>query len=361
MLYDNVVRLIMTTIELLDKLIEITSKRPDVISGFDWQDTQLMIELEIDNRQSLYPDEQYNLLIDRIRNQFNILRSESAKNSCNSDTVCSCLILLKGMILSLPDLDYTSSFIQRAAFDHEKLTHYTDDTAIIIGDSHVNFFSGNESLTFKAIADGINVCPNTTDFKFTCLHLGPCLAYNCMNESSKYNFYKKYNYLCDSFIKPGSKVCICLGEIDLRAHVFKQAGEQSRPWKEICDDIITNYMALLEDVKQRKFKTYCWGPIASMPDNTSEEDELKTLAAEGLFDQELISVGNEIQRNEATAYFNKRLEEECAQKEIIFMSIFDQMVDDNMKTIGSFLSSDRCHLSSAILPIAAKIWSENGF
>ena len=348
----------MTTIELIDKLIEIVNKKPDVLSGFDWQDTQLMIELEIDNRRSLYPDDQYSSLIEIIRDQFNILRSESAKNICNTSTVCSCLIFLKGLILSLPELDHVSAFIWQSAFDHEKITHYTKDTAIILGDSHVNFFSGNESLTFKAIGDGINVCPNITDNNCTCLHLGPCLAYNCMKEDSKHNFYQKYIYLCDNFIKHGSKVCVALGEIDIRAHVFKEAEIQARPWEEICNDIIANYMEFLKDLKARGYKTFCWGPIASMPDNTSEEEELKALAAEGIFDQELISVGSEVQRNTATAYFSKRLEEECEKCGIVFMSIFDQMVDKDMHTDSAFLCQDKCHLSSTILPLAEKIWHE---
>lgn len=351
----------MTTIELIEKLIEINEKRPEALSGFDWQDTQLMIELEIDNRKSLYPDDQYNSLIATIRDQFNILRSESAKNLCNGDTVCSCLVLLKGLILSLPDLDHVSAFIWQSSFDHEKATHYADDTAIIIGDSHVNFFSGNKSLTFKSIGDGINVCPNITNYKFTCLHLGPCLAYNCIKEDSKYNFYQKYNYLCDKFIKPGSKVCVALGEIDIRAHVFKEVENQRRPYEQICDDIIANYMELLKDIQSRGYKAFCWGPIASMPDNTSEEDELKVLAAEGLFDQELISVGSEASRNNATAYFNQKLSDECAKNGITFMSIFDQMVDGDMKTDTSFLAEDKCHLSSDVLNDAANIWRNKGF
>jgi hypothetical protein len=351
----------MTTIELIDKLIDITTKRPEVLSGFDWQDTQLMIELEIDNRKSLYPEGQYSYLIDSIRDQFNILRSESAKSVCNKATVNSCLILLKGFISSLPDLDFATSFLQNAAFEHEKLIHFTDNTAIILGDSHVNFFSGNNKLTFKAISDGINVCPNITDYKFTCLHLGPCLAYNCMKEDSKYNFYQKYNYLCDKFIKPGSKVCVALGEIDIRAHVFKEVENQKRPYEKICDDIIANYMNLLKDIQSRGYKTFCWGPIASMPDNTSEEEELKALAAEGLFDQELISVGSEASRNTATAYFNQKLSDECAKGGITFMSIFDQMVDKDMKTDVSFLSDDKCHLNSDVIKIAEKIWISREF
>ena len=89
-----------------------------------------------------------------------------------------------------------------------------------------------------------------------------------MKEDSKYNFYQKYNYLCDSFIKPGSKVCVALGEIDIRAHVFKEVENQGRSYEEICDDIIANYMELLKDIQSKGFKAFCWGPIASMPDNT---------------------------------------------------------------------------------------------
>ena len=71
--------------------------------------------------------------------------------------------------------------------------------------------------------------------------------------------------------------------------------------------------------------------------NTSEEEELKALAAEGLFDQELISIGSESERNTATAYFTQKLSDECANNGITFMSIFDQMIDTNMKTDVSFI------------------------
>lgn len=64
-MYYNEVPFSMTTIELIDKLIEITTKRPEILSGFDWQDAQLMIELEIDNRKSLYPESQYSSQIGR--------------------------------------------------------------------------------------------------------------------------------------------------------------------------------------------------------------------------------------------------------------------------------------------------------
>lgn len=351
----------MTTIELLDKLIEIASVKPEVLSGFDWQDTQLMIELEIDNRKDLYSQQQYQVLIEGIRDHFNILRSESAKSICKPDTVRGSLVYLKGIVFSLPDLDNITERIQRANFEHEKLNHIVDNTAIIIGDSHVNFFSGNENLTFKAIAEGINVCPNITDYKFTCLHLGPCLAYNCVNKDSKHGFYNKYNFLIDNFISKGSKICVCLGEIDIRAHVFKQTELQKRKSEEICDDIINNYLSLLLDIKRRGFKTYVWGPIASMPDDTTQEEELKTLASEGLFDNELISVGSEIQRNTATAYFNNKLKEQCDQNEIVFMSIFDQMIDDNMKTDISFLSGDKCHLNTSAMCMASEIWRSKKF
>lgn len=74
------------------------------------------------------------------------------------------------------------------------------DTVVVIGDSHVNFFSGNEELTYQPIGKGINYCKNVNhDFDFLVFHLGPALAYNAMTEGSNTRFYEKSQYLAKHF------------------------------------------------------------------------------------------------------------------------------------------------------------------
>lgn len=146
-----------------------------------WEDIRLCLFTELAYRDRLYTEEQI-----RQRNAvFTELLDEMRQYGAAGDAeaVISRFQQIILVLQALPDAEYTDRMLEQANYDHACLRHHREDTIVVLGDSHVNFFSGNEELTFLPIGQNINVCPNSTPYPFTPLHLGPCLAYSCNRQS----------------------------------------------------------------------------------------------------------------------------------------------------------------------------------
>lgn len=333
----------MRTIQILLQIINFIKANPSAVALLPWSDILLCISEELACRTELYSDVQFaqtNHLFAEL-----LKEAETEAAAYNSDEVIARLQKLVFALSVLPETEHTDLLLAQAHFDHACLQHYKNDTIIVLGDSHVNFFSGNEELSFLPIGNDINTCINNTTYPFTPLHAGPCLAYTCCQPHTTYSFREKAEYLCQNFIKPHAKILCCLGEIDLRVHVFKQAALQNRTYQEIVDDILAQYMQFLLGLQKEGFRVSCWGPIASQKDNCP-------------LDPRFPRNGTEKERNLATAYFNKKLSELCSLHGILFLSIFQQMVTSEYKTIDSYLSADCCHLGQHALSLALPQWQK---
>lgn len=331
----------MKTLEIVLQLINSIQTNPTSLYQIPWEDLKLCLITELDCRKELYPDTQFQSIKQLFQAHFIAL----AEYMTIPD-VPAIINLLKELVFALqilPDAEYTDTIAEEAHYNEACLNHYLNDTIIVLGDSHVNFFSGNELLTFSPIGNDINVCPNVTYNPFTALHLGPCLAYNCNKSNTSTLFHEKAEFLCNNFIKPNAHIICCLGEIDLRVHVFQQTNIQNRTYQEIVDDILAEYVPFLISLKEKGFYVYCWGPIASQREACP-------------IDPQYPRNGTEVERNMATAYFNQQLALQCEQHGIAFMSIFDQMITDDYQTIDKYLSADQCHLSQRALALAQPIW-----
>ncbi len=330
----------MKTIEIIRQLIHTIQTNPTSLYQMPWEELHLCFVTELDCRKELYPEDQLQAIKQLVQNKFLALNNYlSIPDTTAIITTLQELVLI---LQVLPDGEYTDTFLQEVHYNEACLNHHLNDTIIVLGDSHVNFFSGNENLTFIPIGNDINVCPTITTYPFTALHLGPCLAYNCNKANSSTLFQEKVEFLCYNFIKPNAHIICCLGEIDLRVHVFRQTKLQQRSYQEIVDDILAEYIPFLLSLKEQGFHVYCWGPIAS-------QQEVCPL------DPEFPRTGSETERNMATAYFNQQLRLLCKQHGITFLSIFEQMITDNFETKDTYLSSDHCHLSQRALELATPI------
>ena len=194
-----------------------------------------------------------------------------------------------------------------------------------MGDSHINFFCGNGLPKYISIGNGINACYNNIDNEFTALHLGPCLAYNSSVYGTENKFLEKAEWLFDNFFGTNERVIISLGEIDIRAHVFKETEKRNCSFEQII----------------------VWGPIASRKDEYPNDDRTLPL------------FGTEMMRNMATEYFTERLAEFCKKEGIILMSIYNRMVQ-NYRTDDSFLCEDHSHLSEKKYDVGVEIWKRAG-
>ena len=215
----------------------------------------------------------------------------------------------------------------------------SQDTVFVIGDSHSNFFSGNEMISFQKVYQFkvnnndqiINNC-NDKRKKFITFHFGPALAYNLFNYGTQSLAREKTEFLIKNRVfSRHAKVLCCFGEIDLRVHVLKRAEQYNLDYKKIIDSIIANYLKFLLFLKNNEFDVFVWGPIPSQKDSLP-------------LDPEFPRFGSESSRNICTEYFNSKLMEICKQNNIGFASIYKYLIIGEYETNTEYIA-DGCHLS----------------
>jgi len=335
--------LFMRTIQIFLELINSIKNQPSIVALLPWEDIQLCILAELECREGLYSATQFQQITLLVQESLDETMQHASAD--NAEAVISKLQSLVFALQILPDAEYTDFLLEQANFDHACLHHCKDNTIIVLGDSHVNFFSGNEELSFLPIGNEINTCTDNTSYPFTPLHLGPCLAFNCNRFNTTVSFREKTEYLCRHFIQPHARILCCLGEIDIRVHVFKQAKLQSRPYQQIIDDILAQYVQFLLRLQAQGYQVACWGPIASQKESCP-------------LDPKFPRNGSEVQRNMATAYFNQQLSECCRKHGILFLSVFEQMITPEYLTMDKYLAPDRCHLGQSAIPLALPEWQK---
>ncbi|MCR5012118.1 MAG: SGNH/GDSL hydrolase family protein [Lachnospiraceae bacterium] len=330
----------MNTIEIIQKLEALALSDPLLLENFSWPDLEHCMITEIECRRESYPDRHFLELIRLIRKACEQAAVTVAE--CDSKMLLRILSELRGIAEALPPAADENPLLQQAAFDHALLDHIRNDSIVVLGDSHVYFFSGNEGLSYTPIGHGISLCPRANSLNLTVLYLGPVLAFTCLKPGSTAGFSEKLSFLKADFITPGARILISLGEIDIRMHVLKQAEMQKRPTESIIDDILTNYGTLIASLQSEGFKISCWGPIASQKDGIPEDPRFPRL-------------GSEKERNSATLYFNRQLEKTCHRCGAGYFSIYDRLVDVQGFTKEEYLSDDHFHLSQRAMPLAMEV------
>lgn len=334
----------MRSVQILTQIVHTILQNPSISPTLPWDDIRLCILAELDDRQILYTDEQYHSVKTSLQSK--VSEIEFAVIHADYTSAINHLSEIIFALKMLPNNDFSWENYYRKNFSTSCLTHYQQNTVIVLGDSHVNFFSGNELLSFLPIGNDINTCkPTNLSHIFTPLHLGPCLAYHCNHYGSSFRFREKAEFLCQNFIKPTATIICSLGEIDLRVHVFRQTILQNKSYEEIIDDILQEYYTFLLKMKNQGYSLYCWSPIATQIDACP-------------IDPNFPRNGSEEERNHATAYFNQQLYSFCKQHNIGYLSIFDQMITPDFKTRSEYLSADCCHLSQRALPLALQEWKK---
>ncbi len=208
----------------------------------------------------------------------------------------------------------------------------------VIGDSHVNFFSGQESINFVPFEFDIRFCRDILVY-FKTFHLGAVLAYNLNRDNSQNRVKEKIEYLLSHNIIPqGAYILCCFGEIDIRNQVFKQVERQKVPYQKVVDDILHEYALFLQKMTARGYKMICWGPVASQKDVWHGNKDFP-------------AVGTELERNQATIYFNRQLAKICADLGVHFVSIIDHLIDEKGRTKARYFA-DKCHLSQRAMAFA---------
>lgn len=327
----------MKTIQLLQQLINNLYQNPAVLSALPWDEIGSCVLTEFELRKQLYPESQYEEITDGIKQD--ITNFETCGMFLSQTDAIAVLQKFCAMLTVLPSLSFSDLANERTTFLEAFYRHKQLHTTVVIGDSHVNFFSGNEALTYEPIGHDINVCPQVNDLPLTVFHLGPCLAYKSHDYGSTTGFREKLDFLISDFITPGASLLLCLGEIDIRMHVWKQAENQGCSYTEIVDDIISKYNKALLSLKEQGFDISVWSPIASQADDFE-------------MDENFPRYGDEIERNMATLYFCEKLEDLCRDNGFGFYSITKDLIDaKTLRTKTEYICDDHCHLSQRAISL----------
>ncbi len=210
-----------------------------------------------------------------------------------------------------------------------------------IGDSHSAVFSGKEEMQpiWPQRSD------DTTPY-FKSYRIGPATAYQLHNKTPIINDIIQYNVN-----KENDYVMFCLGEVDARAHLIKQAEHHQVPISISVEECVNRYFKVVQQYKNLGYKIIIWGVIASWhPDKEYTGGP---------------SFGTMELRNNVTKLFNDKIKELCLANDIKFVSIFDKMTFQN--DLGDYITKheyldnwDGCHmhLSQTSMPLIIDAFKE---
>jgi lysophospholipase L1-like esterase len=199
----------------------------------------------------------------------------------------------------------------------------------VIGDSHASIFSGLDIMQDNWPIKSKNIFP-----PFKSYRIGATTAYNSNKKLPKIK--KILNFKSSDVNKKTDYVMLCFGEIDIRVHLLKQKEIEGVDCDEIVMKCVEKYFITINKLIKWGFKVIIFGPVAS--------------ATKNIIIDNYSSYGTTQERNHLTRLFNKYLENKCEKYHIHFISLFEEMVDEQDNTKAD-LFLDEIHLSSKALPL----------
>lgn len=203
-----------------------------------------------------------------------------------------------------------------------------------IGDSHSAVFSGEDRMQPCWPEPAANLIPYFKSYR-----IGAATAYQIHNKQPLIEA-----VLHNANLKPEDKIMFCFGEVDNRNHLIKQSRLQNRSIEDIVDECVNRYISALELYKKYNLPIIIWGPIASCYDCIPQ-------------------VGSIEERNNSTKLFNQKVEQKCNEVGFEFITIFYDMINDDLTTNKYFLDDwpdSLMHLSQRAMPtIIEKFKSKN--
>jgi len=208
-----------------------------------------------------------------------------------------------------------------------------------IGDSHSSVFSGEEVMQ-PIWPQRSNDC---LEF-FRSYRIGAATAYQLQNKVPLIN-----QLIMSTNILEGDSLMFCFGEVDIRAHLIKQASLQDKSVLELVKECTQRYIGALQEFRKYNLPIIVWGPIASWV-------ESKPYTGGPSF-------GSNIERNLVTEEFNFQLKIKCQASGFSFISLFEEMTNKKGETMGTFLDDwDGCHmhLSQRAMPAIIEKFKSEG-
>ncbi len=208
---------------------------------------------------------------------------------------------------------------------------------ICLGDSHSSVFSQKEKIISQWPKKDFKIFS-----KFKPIRIGPATAYNLekkivlLNKALNRTFYMNNTY-----------VMFCFGEVDIRAHIIKQSKLQNKNIELIVSECVDRYISTIKKVDPiRKIRKAVFAPIASWSEEKPYDGP---------------SFGSNLERNHVTKLFNQYLEKKCKENNIVFISIFKEMLNKDGTTNPDYLDDfgTGIHLNQQSMPIILDKLKEN--
>jgi len=209
-----------------------------------------------------------------------------------------------------------------------------------IGDSHINFFSGQNKAQSLWPKPSNDILPYFRTFR-----LGAILAYNLCEYGTRKKGRELLFALLDRdiplqsrVIPPEHKVLLCFGEIDCRAHLLKQSELKKKDLSTVVKECAERYFSVILEIDKLGYEVFVWNVIPS-----SKYDHIPN--------KEFPTFGTCLERNRATLLFNDSLSSLCSSSNVQFISIFGHLVDKKGLTRMEYYY-DHVHLSQKAMPLA---------
>ena len=203
------------------------------------------------------------------------------------------------------------------------------------GNSHISIFSGKDTMVPIWPKRSIDVLPY-----FKTIRLGAPTAYQAMRHI--YDILEVVRHGKIGFDRLTDTILLVFGEVDVRAHIILQAEKQNKSIELVTNEVVERYWEAIWELKYRGFKVAVFGCIAGFI--------LKEDGAPSAWPH----VGTLEQRNLATRIFNDGLEVLCKEKDVPFISVFEEMLeDDGITTKIKYLDEREAgyHLTTRMLPL----------
>jgi len=196
-----------------------------------------------------------------------------------------------------------------------------------IGNSHANFFTGTDPPSRYKGERG----------QFVSKSIGPIIAYNFKNN----HFPKVIDFLeWENIDKSENYVMLVVGEVDCRWHLPKQAQINQRCELETTRECVDRFFECICDLRALGYHMIGWGGHPSTTASHSDDPYNPIF-------------GDCFTRNRISLEWSRYLGERCLENSIPFLSIIEDLIDENGLTRMEYFR-DYCHLGENAFTIMEK-------
>jgi hypothetical protein len=208
-----------------------------------------------------------------------------------------------------------------------------------LGDSHVSFFSGRDTIPPVWPCPADDLLP-----WFKTHHLGPALAFNLSRTGTRTQGRERLLEILATAVPAGATVLLSFGEIDCRAHLPKQAEQRGLPLEQVVDECLDAYFNTVAEVAGMGFRVIVYNALYS---HARERADGKRK------DGDYAAYGTWSERMRAVALFNTGAKLRCGRIGLPFLATLPHLTDRRGRPLRWYFF-DSIHLSQRAMPIALR-------